>query len=141
MKRYKFYYVALMLAGTLPIVAQEPIEADTASVRMVREQMKNVKKRPVSGRVCSVSGNTPLPGALVSVSGYEGYSTLTGEDGTYRLEVPEYATSLQIQAPDHNTVRVGINKSGRLRDVVMYSASVDSKYESDENILNSLAIR
>ena len=140
MKRYKFYYVALMLAGTLPIAAQESIEADTASVRMVREQLKNVKKRPVSGRVCSVSGNTPLPGALVSVSGYEGYSTLTGEDGTYRLEVPEYATSLQIQAPDHNTVRVGINKSGRLRDVVMYSASVDSKYESDENILNTNTI-
>ncbi len=141
MKRYKFYCLALLMAGYLPGMAQDTVEPDTSGVRQVREVRKiEVKTRPVQGRVCSISGNVPLAGALVSVSGYDGFSTLTGEDGTFRMEVPEYATALNIKAPDHNTVRVGLNKSGILRDVVMYPVTVGAKYEKSENILNTAEI-
>ena len=75
-----------------------------------------------------MTSGTPLGGALVSVSGYDGYSALTEEDGTYKLDVPEYATALKITAPDYNTVRVGINQSGKLRDVTMYSNAMRSAY-------------
>ncbi len=71
---------------------------------------------------------------MVSVSGYEGYSALTEEDGTYKLDVPEYATALQIVAPDFKTVRVGINRSGKLRDVTLYSASTRKAFSEDDNI-------
>ena len=101
-------------------------------------QSDNVKTRPVSGRVFAVTSGTPLGGALVSVSGYDGYSTLTEEDGTYKLDVPEFATALTVTAPDYNSVRVGINQSGKLRDVTLYSSVMRSAYSADDNILNTV---
>lgn len=124
-----------MMAGTLAGYAQDEVAADSVTAeRPARPVKKNVKTRPVSGRVFAVSSSVPLGGALVSVSGYEGYSTLTEEDGTYKLDVPEYATALQIVAPDFKTVRVGINRSGKLRDVTLYSASTRKAFSEDDNI-------
>ena len=133
MKRYRFYCLALLMAGTLGGYAQEETAARPAS-----PIKKNVKTRPVSGRVFAVTSGTPLGGALVSVSGYDGYSTLTEEDGTYKLDVPEFATALTVTAPDYNSVRVGINQSGKLRDVTLYSSVMRSAYSADDNILNTV---
>lgn len=139
MKRYRFYCLALLMAGTLGGYAQEEAAADTVTAsRPASPIKKNVKTRPVSGRVFAVTSGTPLGGALVSVSGYDGYSTLTEEDGTYKLDVPEYATALKITSPDYNTVRIGINQSGKLRDVTMYSTAMRSAYGADDNILNTV---
>lgn len=139
MKRYRFYCLALLMAGTLGGYAQEEAAADTVTAaRPASPIKKNVKTRPVSGQVFAVTSGTPLGGALVSVSGYDGYSALTEEDGTYKLDVPEYATALKITAPDYNTVRVGINQSGKLRDVTMYSSAMRSAYGADDNILNTV---
>ena len=126
-----------MVAATLGGYAQEEMAADSvAAARPDRPVKKDVKTRQVSGRVFAVSTATPLGGALVSVSGYDGYSTLTNEDGTFQLDVPEFATALKITSPDYNTVRVGLNKSGKLRDVVMFSSGMRSAYGEDDNILN-----
>lgn len=139
MKRYRFYCLALLMAGTLGGYAQEEAAADTVTAaRPASPIKKNVKTRPVSGRVFAVTSGTPLGGALVSVSGYDGYSTLTEEDGTYKLDVPEFATALTVTAPDYNSVRVGINQSGKLRDVTLYSSVMRSAYSSDDNILNTV---
>ena len=139
MKRYRFYCLALLMAGTLGGYAQEEAAADTVTAaRPVSPIKKNVKTRPVSGRVFAVTSGTPLGGALVSVSGYDGYSTLTEEDGTYKLDVPEFATALTVTAPDYNSVRVGINQSGKLRDVTLYSSVMRSAYSADDNILNTV---
>lgn len=139
MKRYRFYCLALLMAGTLGGYAQEEAATDTVTAaRPASPIKKNVKTRPVSGRVFAVTSGAPLGGALVSVSGYDGYSTLTEEDGTYKLDVPEYATALKITSPDYNTVRVGINQSGKLRDVTMYSSVMRSAYGADDNILNTV---
>lgn len=139
MKRYRFYCLALLMAGTLGGYAQEEAAADTVTAaRPASPIKKNVKTRPVSGRVFAVTSGTPLGGALVSVSGYDGYSTLTEEDGTYKLDVPEFATALTVTAPDYNSVRVGINQSGKLRDVTLYSSVMRSAYSVDDNILNTV---
>lgn len=139
MKRYRFYCLALLMAGTLGGYAQEEAATDTVTAaRPASPIKKNVKTRPVSGRVFAVTSGAPLGGALVSVSGYDGYSTLTEEDGTYKLDVPEYATALKITSPDYNTVRVGINQSGKLRDVTMYSSVMRSAYGADDNIQNTV---
>ncbi len=139
MKRYRFYCLALLMAGTLGGYAQEETAADTVTAaRPASPIKKNVKTRPVSGRVFAVTSGTPLGGALVSVSGYDGYSTLTEEDGTYKLDVPEFATALTVTAPDYNSVRVGINQSGKLRDVTLYSSVMRSAYSADDNILNTV---
>lgn len=128
------------MAGALGGYAQEEEATDSvaAAPRAASAIKKNVKTRPVSGRVLAVTSNAPLGGALVSVSGYDGYSTLTEEDGTYKLDVPEFATALKVTAPDYNTVRVGINQSGKLRDVILYSSVMRASYGEDDNILNTM---
>ena len=140
MKKYRLYLLALLLTGSMGVMGQEEEEyAEADSVPMARaprQVKKEVPTRTVSGRVFSVNTATPLGGALVSVSGYEGYSVLTGEDGSYQFEVPEFATALKISAPDHNTVRIGLNQSGQLRDVLMYSTVTSKKYYDDDNIMN-----
>ncbi|MCD8317494.1 MAG: SusC/RagA family TonB-linked outer membrane protein [Paraprevotella sp.] len=139
MKRYRFYCLALLMAGALGGHAQEENTIDSVpAARQAAPVKKKVKTRPVSGRVFAVSSATPLGGALVSVSGYDGYSTLTAEDGTFKLDVPEYATALKVTSPDYNTIRVGINKSCLLRDIVLQSSSMRKQYGEDDNILNTV---
>lgn len=130
--------MAWMMAGALVTFAQAEVEA--AAKPAVQTVKKEVKTRVITGKVYSVSKATPLAGALVSVSGVEGYSALTEEDGSFKLNVPEYASALAIKAPDHNSVRVGLNRSGNLRDVVLQSGKMRASYESDENILSNASI-
>ena len=72
MKKYKFYCLALLMAGALGAQAQEEA-GDSVAVARAHKPAQNVKTRPVSGRVYSAVTKTPLAGALVSVSGYSGY--------------------------------------------------------------------
>ena len=45
---------------------------------------QNVKT--IKGRVLTSASNTPIEGAMVSVEGVKGYSTLTDENGCYVLD-------------------------------------------------------
>ncbi len=140
MKRYRFYCLALLMAGSLGVYAQDEVAAEDSTVakeRASRPVKANVKTRTVSGRVMSAATKSPVAGALVSVSGYSGYSALTDEDGTFKFEIPEYATALKVTAPDFNDIRCGVNKSGVLQDIMMYSTTMRAKYEKDVNILNN----
>lgn len=140
MKRYRFYCLALLMAGSLGVYAQDEVTEEgeaTAQERVARPAKVNVKTRTVTGRIMSGATHTPVAGALVSTSGYSGYSVLTEEDGTFSLDIPEYATSLKVTAPDFNDVRCGVDKSGVLGDIMMYSTSVRAKYGNDVNILNN----
>ncbi|MEI3798771.1 MULTISPECIES: TonB-dependent receptor [unclassified Chitinophaga] len=47
----------------------------------------------ITGKVTSKDGNTPVPGATISIKGTS-RGTVTGVDGTYTLTVPENATLL-----------------------------------------------
>ncbi|MBO4906615.1 MAG: SusC/RagA family TonB-linked outer membrane protein [Bacteroidaceae bacterium] len=70
-----------------------------------------------------------------SVAG-EGYSALTGEDGTFTLKVPLYSSSVEVTLPGFNMVRVGLNRSGQLNDIVLQSDANPALYGADDNILN-----
>lgn len=128
------------MAGSLGVYAQDEVSEDsvaTAKERVARPAKANVKTKTVTGRVMSAAEKKPVAGALVSASGYSGYSALTNEDGTFTLDIPEYATALKVTAPDFNDVRCGVNKSGVLHDIMLYSNTMRAKYEKDVNILNN----
>lgn len=104
---------------------------------MIQRVPKAAKKeitRPVKGRVVSSYGRTPLAGVMVKVTATGGYSALTDEDGSFELNVPTYATVLEISSPGYNTVRVGINKSGVLNDVLLHSDVSKGLYGEEDNI-------
>lgn len=114
MKRYIFSVLSALVLGGSIAMAQ------------------NVKT--IKGRVLTSASNTPIEGAMVSVEGVKGYSTLTDENGCYVLKVPEYASSLFITAPGYNSVKNGLAAGEQQRDARLHSETFTSDYDANTNI-------
>jgi len=56
-------------------------------------QIVNAQVRRISGNVTSSADNQPIPGVSVIVKG-TATGTVTNPDGTFRLDVPQSATTL-----------------------------------------------
>ena len=84
MKQVFYTLIFSSLALGIPVTQAQEITENTVT----REQRTLTKT--VKGRVMSASTGLPLAGAMVSAAQVEGYSTLTGEDGSYKIAVPQY---------------------------------------------------
>ena len=140
MKNINILLMTLLLAAPLSIVAQSE-DADEAQdtvavVKRVRKSRKQEATREIKGRVLGYQGRTPLAGAMIQSVAGKGYSTLTDEDGTFTMKVPVYGTVVTVTIPGYNTIRVGLNKSGDLGDIIMQSDAAKSLYTADDNIKN-----
>lgn len=142
MKKFNIFCLALFMVAPLSLSAQtddeEAVEEEPATVIHIRKTKKQEPTRTISGRVISQVGHTPLVGVLVQSIAGDGYSTLTEEDGTFSMEVPLYSSAVTVTIPGYNMVRVGLNKSGQLRDIVMQSDAARALYGADDNILNNV---
>lgn len=129
----------LLLAAPVAGFAQDDFEEEEVDTTVVLRARKAIKKqeptREISGRVVSQQNHAPLAGVLVQSVAGQGYSALTEEDGTFRLQVPLYSSSVEVTIPGYNKVRVGLNESGRLRDIVMQSEAAPGLYGTDDNIM------
>ncbi len=130
-----FALLALCPAGAL---AQEDGQGEARATAAAKAK-KDVPLRKVQGRVLSQVDKLPLAGVLVQAVALDGYSALTEEDGTFSLELPTYSNSLSITIPGYNTVRVGLNKTGQLADIVLQSDKSFALYGRDENIANNVS--
>ena len=112
-------------------------EADTVAVRHIRKTAKKDEAvREISGKVVSPQGHQPLAGVLVQSIVGDGYSTLTDENGDFTMKVPLYCSAIKVTLPGFNTVRVGLNKSGKLNDIILHSEAAPALYGEDDNIMN-----
>jgi len=129
----------LLMSAPLPGFAQDEIEEENEDAAAVQHVRKTTKKqeptREITGRVVSQQDHAPLAGVLVQSIAGQGYSALTEEDGTFRLNVPLYASAVEVTIPGYNKVRVGLNESGKLRDIVLQSDAARGLYEQDDNIM------
>ena len=117
---------------------EEETQDETASVVQIRKTKKEEATRTIKGRVVSQAGHAPLVGVVVQSIAGDGYSILTEEDGTFTMQVPLYSSAITVTIPGYNMVRVGLNKSGELRDIVMQSDAARALYGADDNIQNSV---
>lgn len=144
MKNLNILFMSLLMAAPLSGMAQtDETETESESqplVTHIRKAKKQEETRVITGRVVSYQGKTPLAGVLVQSVAGEGYSTLTEEDGTFTLNVPLYSSAVTVNIPGYNTVRVGLNKSGKLRDIVMQSSAAAALYGADDNINNDVVL-
>ena len=141
MKKLNIFCLSLLIASPLSLMAQteeEETQDETSSVVQIRKTKKEEATRTIKGRVVSQAGHAPLVGVLVQSIAGEGYSTLTEEDGTFTMQVPLYSSAITVTIPGYNMVRVGLNKSGELRDIVMQSDAARALYGADDNIQNSV---
>ncbi len=140
MRTVGIFCLSILLALPTAAMAQDGTEPDDATAvaqRVRKTTKKSEPTRDISGRVVSQQGHAPLSGVLVQSVAGEGYSALTGDDGTFTMRVPLYSSALVVTIPGYNTVRVGLNASGKLRDIVMQSEAARPLYDADDNILGS----
>ncbi len=140
MKSVGLYFLSLCLILPSVSFAQDDVDMEAGDDVMVKHERKSVKKqeptREISGRVVGQVNHTPLAGVLVQSIAGNGYSALTDEDGTFSLKVPLYSSAVTVTLPGYNTVRVGLNSDGKLRDIVLQSDAARPLFTEDDNILN-----
>lgn len=128
----------LLAATALPTVAQAQDDSDeeTTETEVRRVVKPQYATREIEGRVLDQASRKPISGALVSVSGVSGYSVLTEDDGTFKLKVPVFASSVYVTVPGHNAVSQGLSKGGKQRDILMSSSQFTPNYSQDMDTRN-----
>ena len=98
------------------VYAQAETEDEEATVvynKRKAEKEKAQKQYPmqtVKGLITDNATKAPLGGVRIQALGYEKYSVLTEEDGTYSIDVPQFVHSLYLYVPGYVPQQVAIKK-------------------------------
>ncbi len=112
--RISLLFVILSLSFSSSAMAQD----DEEETQVERKQP--VKKAPayptveVSGTCVDAASKAPLAGIMVQALGYDSYTAMTGEDGTFTIKVPTAATVLYVYAPEYLPLQVPIGEGSAL---------------------------
>lgn len=136
MKKYILFGLSALLMSANTAFAQEATDATNQPVKD-QKTAKRYPTRIVKGIVQSAATKTPISGALVSVNEIPGYSALTNDKGEYKLEVPVFASSLYITAPDFNGLKMGLKKGEEQSKVSLYANTFSSEYSEGTNVLGA----
>ena len=141
MKRYILFGLSLLLAFPVCVSAQDDDEQDDefVSARVVKKKQKKYDTRVVRGQVKSAITGQPVGGALVFADGVDGYSVLTEDDGTYKLSVPLFTTSLFISTTDFTPVRMGLQSSEEQFDALLYPTTFTAEYNKQFDGRNDIS--
>ena len=108
-----------MLLGTSAVYAAMPEDNTQQTEKMTT----------VNGVVFDAATRTPLAGVRVAAHGNSKYSVMTDETGTYSLEVPEYVTLIDLQAPGYNLVQMAVSE--KAQQVFIHAEQFTSDYSAD----------
>ena len=141
MKKYILFGLTLLMAFPVSIAAQNEDateDEDVISVlaRKLQPKHKQYPTRVIRGRVVSATTGQPIAGTIISADDVEGYSTLTEENGTFKLNVPTFTTSVYINMPDYNPVRLGLQNTEQQLEVKLYPQTFSKDYGKDINVRN-----
>ena len=140
MKKYIIFGLTLLMAFPLSVVAQDDdIEEEDLIETIARKLTPKQKQYPtrlISGRVLNATTGQPIAGTIISADDVEGYSTLTEEDGTFKLKVPTFTTSVYVNMPDFNPVRLGLQATEQQQVVKLYPRTFSKEYEKTINVRN-----
>ena len=112
-------------------------EDDSARKRTIVKKQKQYETRAVHGRVVDAATHKPVAGAIVQADGLNGYSVLTEDDGTYKLNIPVFTTALYVTSPDYNPVRQSLLKGEQQKESRMYPSTFNLEYQVETNVLNN----
>ena len=142
MKRYIIFGLILTLAFPAVVMAQD--EDDDYNTKpqkvLVRKQM-DYDTKTVKGRVVNALTKAPVPGVIIRTSEIEGYSKVTGEDGTYEMKVPTFTSALSVEAPDYNFVVIGLQEGTEQRDILLYPTTFQADYTSTTNVRSDYSMQ
>ncbi len=137
MKQYILFGLSLLLAFPLNVAAQEETEEeDDTTVRTFAVKKKQYETRVVKGCVLDATTKQPISGAIVRAAELDGYSVLTDDDGSYELKVPLFTNEVVASTPDHNIVRMGLQKGEQQKTILLYPSVFATDYQLNTNIRN-----
>lgn len=140
MKKYIIFGLTLLMAFPLSVVAQDDDTEEEDLIETIARKLtpkqKQYPTRVISGRVVNATTGQPLAGTIVSADDVEGYSTLTEEDGTFKLKVPTFTTSVYVNMPDFNPVRLGLQATEQQQVVKLYPQTFSKEYQKTINMRN-----
>ncbi len=136
MNRYILFGMTTLMAFSLNASAQDTSTEETVEETNVRPTTpkKQYPMRTVKGCVLDAATGTPISGAMVRSGEIDGFSTLTNDDGTYELNVPEFTSSLYITSIEHNPISIGLNKDEMQKDAKLYSTAFRKNYSDRTNV-------
>lgn len=133
--RYIILGITSLMACSLNVSAQDvTAEEVVKTASRLASSKRQYETRVVTGRVLEAATGTPVSGAMVSVAEMDGYSALTGEDGTYELKVPVFASSVTVKAPDFNLATMGLKGDVVQNDVRLYPLDFDADYTESVDV-------
>ena len=139
-KTFQYCLCVAMLSsvGVLPAMAQDDntensgVAYDKRKAQKAKEE-KKYEMMEVSGRITDNATGDPMGGVRVQALGGERWSCLTEEDGSYKLSVPTFTTSLYVYAPDYQPLQLAIKgKTGQ--DASLISAQLRGYYTDGTTI-------
>ena len=85
-------------------------ETETAIKQPDRSKLKQVNYPTITlkGVVTDQATGKPLPGIQLRALGYDRYTAMTDEDGTFTIKVPTFSTSLYVHSPEYLPQQVAI---------------------------------
>jgi len=124
--------------GLSQALAQDETDETTPEVaprRIAKKPEKTYEMKTVQGLVTDNANGAVMGGVRVQALGYEKYSTLTEEDGTYTLDVPTFVHSLYFYAPEYNAAQAAIKSDNKV-DVSLITSHLKGFY-TDETTITS----
>ncbi len=140
--------VCLLVLATMGVAtasAQTQESEDAVAVYNKRKaESEKVKKqenlKTISGKIIDDATGVPLGGVRIQAFGYDKFSVLTEEDGTYKIEIPEYVNSLFVNAPGYNSIQVAVAKDNTA-NVSLLSSDFRSSYDKETEIKSRSAVK
>ena len=112
---HRFAVCTLVLGLTTAVYAQSADDEDEEEVESGIKQPDRSKIKQVNyptimlkGKVVDMATGNPLVGIQLRALGYDRYTAMTEEDGTFAIKVPTFTTSLYVHAPEFLAQQVGI---------------------------------
>lgn len=131
MNRYILFGLTSLMAFSLTATAQEDATGEKAVAASAQKQYPT---RTVKGSVVDAATGAPIAGAIVRAAEMDGYSALTGEDGTYEVKVPTFASALFISSPDFNPISMGLTKDEQQYAAKLYATQFTAEYDGTTNV-------
>ena len=95
-------FMALSCLCVTNVYAQDEVEEEDVVVKKITKEKKEktYEMKEVKGFVTDDATGAPMGGVRIQALGLERYSTLTEEDGSYKLSIPVFSDAVYVYAEE-----------------------------------------
>ena len=129
-------FMALSCLCVTNVYAQDETEEEEVAVKKAAKpkKEKTYEMKEVRGFVVDDATGEPMGGVRIQALGLEKYSTLTEEDGTYKLSIPVFSDAVYVYAEGYNPLQVAV-KDG-MADANLITTTFNSSFTDGTSIIS-----